>query len=121
MTWRGFVYVAFDSDAFSRRIVGWRATTTLRADLALDALEQAAYDRPLEGPLVRRSARGSQCLAIRYTDRMLDAGIASSVGSRDDAQDSALAETINALYQTEVLFHLGPWRPLEDVECATPE
>lgn len=73
-TWRGFVYVAFVTDAYSRRIVGWRATTTLRTDLALDALEQALPDRALDGPLVHHSDRGSQYLAIRYTERLLEAG-----------------------------------------------
>lgn len=120
-TWRGFVYVAFVTDAFSRRIVGWRATTTLRTDLALDALEQALYDRALDGPLVHHSDRGSQYLAIRYTDRLLEAGITSSVGSRGDAYDNALAESINALYKAEVIHHLGPWKGREDVEYATLE
>ena len=120
-TWRGFVYVAFVIDAFSRRIVGWRATTTLRTDLALDALEQALYDRDLDGPLVHHSDRGVQYLAIRYTDRLLEAGIDSSVGSRGDAYDNALAESINALFKTEVIYHEGPWKGLEDVEYATLE
>jgi putative transposase len=120
-TWRGFVYVAFVTDAYSRRIVGWRATTTLRTDLALDALEQALYDRALDGPLVHHSDRGSQYLAIRYTDRLLEAGIFASVGSRGDAYDNALAETINGLYKAEVIHHLGPWKGLEDVEYATLE
>lgn len=109
-TWRGFVYVAFVTDAFSRRIVGWRASTSLRSDLALDALEQALYDRETEGPLVHHSDRGSQYLAIRYTDRLLEAGIESSVGSCGDAYDNALAETINGLYKAEVIHHLGPWK-----------
>lgn len=120
-TWRGFVYVAFVTDAYSRRIVGWRATTTLRTDLALDALEQALYDRALDGPLVHHSDRGSQYLAIRYTERLLEAGIESSVGSRGDAYDNALAETINGLYKAEVIHHLGPWKGREDVEYATLE
>jgi putative transposase len=120
-TWRGFVYVAFVTDAYSRRIVGWRATTTLRSDLALDALEQALYDRALDGPLVHHSDRGAQYLAIRYTDRLLEAGIESSVGSRGDAYDNALAESINALYKAEVIHHLGPWKGREDVEYATLE
>ena len=120
-TWRGFVYVAFVTDAFSRRIVGWRATSTLRTDLALDALEQALYDRELDGPLTHHSDRGSQYLALRYTDRLLAAGIESSVGSRGDAYDNALAETINGLYKAEVIYHLGPWKGLEDVEYATLE
>ena len=120
-TWRGFVYVAFVTDAFSRRIVGWRAATTLRSDLALDALEQALYDRDTDGPLVHHSDRGSQYLAIRYTDRLLEAGIEASVGSRGDAYDNALAETINGLYKSEVIHHLGPWKGLDDVEYATLE
>ncbi len=118
-TWRGFVYVAFVIDAFSRRIVGWRATTTLRTDLALDALEQALYDRDLDGPLVHHSDRGVQYRAIRYTDRLLEAGIESSVGSRGDAYDNALAESINALYKAEVIHHLGAWKGRDDVEYAT--
>jgi transposase InsO family protein len=120
-TWAGFVYVAFVTDAFSRRIVGWRAARSLRTDLALDALEQALYDRETDGPLVHHSDRGSQYLAIRYTDRLLQAGIESSVGSRGDAYDNALAETINGLYKAEVIYHLGPWKGLEDVEFATLE
>lgn len=120
-TWRGFVYVAFVTDVFSRRIVGWRAATSLRTDLALDALEQALYDRELDGPLVHHSDRGTQYLAIRYTDRLLAAGIASSVGSRGDAYDNALAETINGLYKAEVIHHQGPWKGLDDVEYATLE
>jgi transposase InsO family protein len=121
VTWRGMVYVAFVTDAFSRRIVGWRASTSLRTDLALDALEQALYDRDTDAPLVHHSDRGSQYLAIRYTERLLEAGIESSVGSRGDAYDNALAETINGLYKTEVIHHLGPWKGLEEVEYATLE
>ena len=120
-TWRGFVYVAFVTDAFSRRIVGWRASTSMRSDLALDALEQALYDRETDGGLIHHSDRGSQYLAIRYTDRLLDAGIEASVGSRGDAYDNALAETINGLYKAEVIYHEGPWKGLEDVEFATLE
>lgn len=120
-TWRGFVYVAFVTDAYSRRIVGGRATTTLRTDLALDALEQALPDRALDSPLVLHSDRGSQYLAIRFTERLLEAGIESSVGSRGDAYDNALAESINALYKAEVIHHLGPWKGVENVEYATLE
>ena len=120
-TWRGFVYVAFVTDAFSRRIVGWRASTSLRSDLALDALEQALYDRETDAALIHHSDRGVQYLAIRYTDRLAAAGIESSVGSRGDAYDNALAETINGLYKAEVIHHLGPWKGLEAVEYATLE
>jgi len=120
-TWRGFVYVAFVTDAFSRRIVGWRASTSMRSDLALDALEQALYDRETDAGLVHHSDRGSQYLAIRYTDRLVEAGIEPSVGSRGDAYDNALAETINGLYKAEVIYHEGPWKGVEDVEYATLE
>ena len=119
VTWRGFVYVAFVIDVFARRIVGWRASPSLRSDLALDALEQALYDRDLDGPLVHHSDRGVQYLSIRYTERLADAGLEPSVGSRGDSYDNALAETIIGLYKTEVIHHDGPWRGLEDVEYAT--
>ena len=120
-TWRGFVYVAFVIDAFSRRIVGWRAATSLRSDLALDALEQALYDRETDGALVHHSDRGVQYLSIRYTERLSEAGIEPSVGSRGDSYDNALAETVIGLYKTEVIYHAGPWRGLEAVEYATLE
>jgi putative transposase len=121
VTWRGFVYVAFVIDVFSRRIVGWRASTTMRTDLALDALEQALYDRDTDAALVHHSDRGSQYLSIRYTERLADAGIEGSVGRRGDAYDNALAETIIGLFKTEVIHHRGPWRSFDDVEYATLE
>src|SRR5690606_30453663 len=97
-TWRGFVYVAFVIDVFARRIVGWRASVSLRTDLALDALEQALYDRETDqGPLIHHSDRGAQYLAIRYTERLAEAGIEPSVGSRGDSYDNALAETVIGL------------------------
>jgi transposase InsO family protein len=122
-TWRGFVYVAFVIDAFARRIVGWRASASLRTDLALDALEQAIYDRPsgAEDPLIHHSDRGVQYLAIRYTERLAEAGIEPSVGSRGDSYDNALAESVIGLFKTEVIRRRGPWRNLEDVEFATLE
>jgi putative transposase len=120
-TWRGFVYVAFVIDVFARRIVGWRASASLRTDLALDALEQAIYDRcdTDTGDLVHHSDRGTQYLSIRYTERLADAGIELSVGSRGDAYDNALAETVIGLFKTEVIRRQGPWRSLEAVEFAT--
>jgi putative transposase len=122
-TWRGFVYVAFVVDVFSRRIVGWRASSSLRSDLALDALEQAIWERQdasTDG-LVHHSDRGVQYLSIRYTERLAEAGIEPSVGSRGDSYDNALAETIIGLYKTEVIQRRGPWRGLDDVELATLE
>ena len=120
-TWRGFVYVAFVIDVFARRIVGWRASTSMRSDLALDALEQALYDRETDAGLIHHSDRGVQYLAIRYTERLAEAGIEPSVGSRGDAYDNALAETVIVLYKTEVIYHLGPWKGFEEVEYATLE
>ena len=120
-TWAGFVYVAFVIDAYARRIVGWRVSDSLRTDLALDALEQALYDRSV-GPrdaLVHHGDRGSQYLSIRYTERLAEAGIEQSVGSVGDSYDNALAESIIGLYKTEVIRPRGPWRGLEAVEYAT--
>ena len=103
-TWRGFVYVAFVIDVFARLIVGWRATTSLTAGIALDALEQALHERRLdpEDPLVHHSDRGVQYVSIRYTERLAEAGIEPSVGSRGDSYDNALAESIIGLYKTDV-------------------
>jgi transposase InsO family protein len=118
-TWVGFVYVAFVIDAFSRRIVGWRVSSSLRSDLALDALEQAIHARSDTDGLIHHSDRGAQYLSIRYTERLADAGIEPSVGSRGDSYDNALAESIIGLYKAEVIRHAGPWRNLEQVEFAT--
>jgi transposase InsO family protein len=118
-TWRGFVYVAFVIDVFSRRLVGWRVDTTLRSDLALDALEQAVCARPDRDRLIHHSDRGVQYLSIRYTDRLADAGIEPSVGTVGDSYDNALAESVIGLYKTEVIRRQGPWRHVETVELAT--
>ncbi len=122
-TWRGFVYVAFVIDVFARRIVGWRVSSSLVTDFVLDALEQAIYDRrdqTIDG-LVHHSDRGTQYLSMRYTDRLADAGIAPSVGSRGDSYDNALAESIIGLFKTEVIRRRGPWRHVDAVEFATLE
>ena len=120
-TWRGFVYVAFVIDAFSRRIVGWRVSSSLHADIALDALEQALYDRAVNEntDLIHHSDRGVQYVSIRYADRLNELGIEPSVGSVGDSYDNALAETINGSYKTEVIRQQGAWRSIEDVEFAT--
>ncbi len=122
-THSGWVYVAFVVDACSRFVVGWQASRSLRTDLALDALEMALWRRravPLKG-LIHHSDRGVQYLAIRYTERLAEAGAVASVGSRGDSYDNALAESFNGLYKTELIRHCGPWRGLEDVEYATLE
>jgi putative transposase len=120
-TWRGFVYVAFVIDVFARRLVGWRVSSSLRTDFVLDALDQAIYERCGEdiGDLIHHSDRGSQYLAMRYTERLADAGIEPSIGSRGDAYDNALAESVIGLFKTEVIRLKGPWRHLEAVEFAT--
>jgi transposase InsO family protein len=120
-TWRGFAYVAFIVDVFARMIVGWRASNSLRTDLALDALEQALWARDNTGGLIHHSDRGAQYLSIRYTERLTEAGIDPSVGSVGDSYDNALAESIIGLYKTEVIRRRGPWRNLEAVEYATLE
>jgi putative transposase len=122
-TWSGFTYVAFVIDVFARRIVGWRVSASMRTDFVLDALEQAIYARrgvALTG-LVHHGDRGTQYLAMRYTERLADAGIAPSVGSQGDAYDNALAESVIGLFKTEVIRQKGPWRSLEAVEFATLE
>jgi putative transposase len=121
-TWSGFVYVAFVIDAFSRFLVGWQASRSLRTDLALDALEMAIWRRQtqLEG-LVHHSDRGGQYLSVRYTERLAEAGAVTSVGSRGDSYDNALAETIIGLYKTELIRRRGPWKGLDEVEYATLE
>ncbi len=120
-TWRGVVDVAFVIDVFARRIVGWRVSSSLATDFVLEALEHALYDRcgPTTTGLVRHSDRGTQDLSKRYTDRLAEAGIAPSVGSRGDSYDNALAESISGLFKTEVIQRKGPWRHLEAVEVAT--
>ena len=120
-TWTGFVFVAFVIDVFSRKIVGWRVSSSLRSDLALDALEQALHARPSTEGLVHHSDHGVQYVSIRYTERLAEAGIEPSVGSVGDSYDNALAESVIGLYKTEVIYRRGPWRNLEAVEFATLE
>ncbi|HWK33740.1 MAG TPA: IS3 family transposase [Hyphomicrobium sp.] len=122
-TWKGFAYVAFVIDAYARKIVGWRVSTSAHAGFVLDALEQAVHDRrPAKGMgLVHHSDRGSQYLSIRYSERLAEAGIEPSVGSVGDSYDNALAETINGLFKAEVIHRRGPWRSFEGVEYATLE
>lgn len=122
-TWSGFVYVSFIIDVYSRFIVGWRASRSLRSDLALDALEMAIWARSDKelADLVHHSDRGSQYLSIRYTERLDEAGAVRSVGSKGDSYDNALAETIIGLYKTELIRNRGPWKNLDEVEFATLE
>ena len=120
-TWQGWLYVAFVIDVYARRIVGWRVSSSMRTDFVLDALEQALYDRQPEhsDALIHHSDRGSQYVSIRYTERLAEAGIEPSVGSRGDSYDNALAETINGLYKAELIHRRAPWKTKESVELAT--
>lgn len=122
-TWQGWLYVAFVIDVFARRIVGWRVSSSMHTDFVLDALEQALYDRQPErdSSLVHHSDRGSQYVSIRYSERLAEAGIEPSVGSKGDSYDNALAETINGLYKAELIHRRAPWKTREAVELATLE
>ena len=115
------MYVAFIIDVFARRIVGWQVSRSMHTDFVLDALEQALYERqPDESDgLIHHSDRGSQYVSIRYSERLAEAGIEPSVGSRGDSYDNALAETINGLYKTELIHRCGPWKTKEALELAT--
>ncbi len=120
-TTSGFCYTSSITDAFARRIVGWRVSKSLRTDLALDALEMAICTRNGEdlSHLVHHSDRGVQYLAIRYTERLADEQAVASVGSKGDSFDNALAETVNGLYKTELIYRQGPWKTMEQLELAT--
>jgi len=118
-TWNGFVFVAFVIDVFSRMIVGWRVSTSLKADFVLDALEQAVHARSDTDGLIHHSDKGTQYLSIRYSERLAECGIQASVGTTGDSYDNALAESINGLFKAEVIWRRGPWRSVEAVEFAT--
>ena len=124
-TLSGWVYAAFVTDAFSRRVVGWQLSRSLRTDLALDALQMAIWTRVRQGKdlagLTHHSDRGGQYLAVRYTDRLAAAGVAASVGSTGDSYDNAMAEAFNSLFKAELVRNKGPWTGIDDLELATAE
>ena len=124
-TFAGWVYCAFILDVFSRRVVGWQASTSLRTDLALDALEMGLWTRRRDGrsvsSLVHHSDRGVQYVAVRYTERLLEAGAVASVGSKGDSYDNAMAEAFNSLFKAELVRNKGPWRSIDDLEIAVAE
>lgn len=120
-SWQGMVYVAFVIDVFARKIVGWRVLTSMTTGFVLDALNQAICQRAPSGAdkLIHHSDRGSQYLSIKYTERLAEAGIDTSVGSVGDSYDNALAESIIGLFKTEVINFLGPWKSVGQVEWET--
>ncbi|WP_413451243.1 IS3 family transposase [Georgenia phoenicis] len=125
-TWAGFVYVAFTIDVFSRMIVGWKASTTMRADLVTDTVNMAAWSRGRAGVtdlagLIHHNDAGSQYTSIAFTERLAELGVQPSIGTVGDAYDNALAESTIGLFKTELIRRRGPWRNLEDVEIATLE
>ena len=124
-TFAGWVYAAFVIDVFSRRVVGWQLSKSLRTDLALDALEMGIWTRDHAGQavtgLTHHSDKGVQYVAIRYTERLAEAGAAASVGSTGDSYDNALAEAFNSLFKAELVRNRGPWKNIDDLEIATAE
>jgi putative transposase len=124
-TFTGWVYAAFVTDVFSRRVVGWQLSTSLRTDLALDALEMGIWSRTRAGGdlsrLIHHSDRGVQYVAIRYCERLAENGIVASVGSKGDSYDNAMAEAFNSLFKAELVRNRGPWRGINDLEIAVAE
>jgi putative transposase len=125
-TWSGWVYVAFVTDAYARRIIGWRTGTSMTTQLVLDAIDQAIWTRAREArselaDVVHHHDRGSQYGSVAFTEHLAAAGITPSVGAVGSSFDNALAETINGLYKTELIKPRGPWRTLDEVEVATAE
>jgi putative transposase len=125
-TWSGWVYVAFVIDAYAQMILGWRTATSMTTQLVVDAVEHAIWTRGRRGiadlgGVIFHTDADAQYTSVRFTERLDEAGITSSVGSIGDSFDNALAETINGLYKTELIKHKGPWRSVEQVEFATAE
>jgi putative transposase len=124
-TFAGWVYAAFVIDIYSRRVVGWQLSRSLRTDLALDALEMGLWTREHAGHdttgVIAHSDKGVQYLAVRYTQRLAEAGAVASVGSTGDSYDNALAEAFNSLFKAELVRNKGPWRSIDDLEIAVAE
>ena len=125
-TWAGFTYVAFVIDVFSRKIVGWKAATTMRADLVTDTLEMVVWSRGRAGVadltgLIHHTDAGAQYVSLALTERLAALGMRASIGTVGDAYDNALAESTIGLFKTELIRRHGPWRTLDDVEIATLE
>ena len=124
-TFTGWVYAAFVTDVFSRRVVGWQLSTSLHTDLALDALEMGIWTRQRAGrdltELIHHSDRGVQYRAVRYTERLAEAAAVASVGSKGDSYDNAMAEAFNSLFKAELIRNRGPWRGIDDLEIAVAE
>jgi putative transposase len=120
-TWSGFVYTAFVTDVYSRRIVGWRTAASMTTPLVMDALEMAIFSRrhQLLHGVIAHSDAGSQYVSVTYTERLADIHAQPSIGSIGDSFDNAMAESVNGLYKTELIRRQGPWRNVDHVELST--
>jgi len=127
-TWSGIVYVAFITDVFSRRIVGWKASRSMMATLVTDALNMAAWMRRGSSlaNLTCHTDAGSQYTSVTYTERLSDFDIDPSIGTVGDSYDNAMAESMFALFKTELFRNPavlsdygGHWKGLDDLEIAT--
>ena len=125
-TLAGWVYVAFVIDAYARRILGWKASSSMTAELVLAAVDQAIFTRKRNGVnsfegLIHHNDAGSQYTSLRFTERLAGEGITPSIGIVGDAHDNALAESINGLYKTELIKPRRPWRGVDHVSAATAD
>jgi putative transposase len=123
-TLAGWVYVAFVIDAYARRILGWKVSTSMTTDLVLAAIDQAIFTRKRAGVknlagLIHHNDAGSQYTSVRFTDRLLEEDIDPSIGVVGDAHDNSLAESINGLYKTELIKPRRPWRNAAQVSAET--
>ncbi len=120
-TWSGFVYSAFVTDVYSRKIVGWRTASTMTTALVMDALNMAIFSRrhQLLNGVIAHSDADSQYVSVAYTERLAEIHALPSIGSIGDSYDNALAETVNGLYKTELIRRQAPWRNVDHVELAT--
>ncbi len=119
----GFCYTAFITDVCTRRIVGWAVASSLHTEsLPLLALEHALIStgahRARDG-LIHHSDRGVQYVSLAYSDALTTAGVKASVGTVGDSYDNALAEAVNGLYKTELIYSRRVWGSVSDVEIAT--
>lgn len=122
-TWEGVGFTAFVEDVYAHRLVGWRTTSTMPTELPLDALEMALWVRDRDGHdttgVIHHSDAGSQYTAIRYAERLTDAGAIASIGTVGDSYDNAMAESVIGLYKAECVSQDGPFKTIGHLELAT--
>jgi putative transposase len=115
-TGEGPLWLASVRDAFSRRVVGWKASDRADTELVLGALEYALWSRRIERErLVFHSDHGAQYTAIRFTQRLVDAGARPSMGSVGDSFDNALAENFFSILKVERVYRTT-YRTREEAE-----